>query len=173
MVREIELSNGKKALVDDEDYGWLSETKWSDDSRGYAIRRVRDGRNTTEKMHRLIVGANPGQIVDHINGVPWDNRRDNLRVVTDQQNSFNTQISSTNKTGFKGVAVYKARKNPGYTAQITVNYRKIHLGCFDDPVEAAIAYNNAARMYFGEFAILNEIPEDRLNEEVTLAEDTG
>lgn len=153
MTKFITLSSGIKALVDDDDYEWLSKTRWSDDSCGYAIRKVQ-GKNTTEKMHRLIMNAKPHEQVDHLNGIPWDNRKENLRLVSNELNSRNKGKYSSNKTGYKGVAVYKQGR---YTAQITVNYRKKHLGVFDDPKEAALAYNEAAVKYFGEFAKLNDV----------------
>lgn len=154
MVKSITLSSGRKCQVDDEDYDLLSLTKWSDDSRGYAIRRAinPDGTGTTEKMHRIITSAKQGEIVDHINGLPWDNRKENLRIVTNRQNTRNSKLKSTNKSGYKGVAVYK---NGKWSAQITVNYRKIHLGIFEDAEEAAMVYNNAATEHFGEYARLN------------------
>lgn len=154
MVKHITLSSGRQCLVDASDYEWLTVTKWSDDSDGYAVRSAtrEDGGKTTEKMHRLIIGAKRGETVDHINGTPWDNRRENLRIVTDSQNARNTKIYSTNKSGFKGVAVYKKDK---WTAQITVNYRKLHLGVFVDAEEAAEVYNDAAIEHFGEYAKLN------------------
>lgn len=138
--------------MDKEDYGWVSKTSWSDDGRGYAVRKVR-GKNTTEKMHRIIIGAKKGELVDHINGNPSDNRKDNLRIVKSTENARNTRMYSTNKTGYKGVAKYK---NGRYTAQITVNYKKIHLGVFDCKEEAAKAYNIAAKKYFGEYARAND-----------------
>ena len=154
MVKSTTLSSGRKCQVDDEDYHILSITKWADDSNGYAIRSAitPEGVKTTEKMHRIIMQAKPGEIVDHINGCPWDNRKENLRIVTDQENARNSKMYSTNKSGYKGVAVYK---NGRWTAQITVDYRKIHLGVFDDAEEAAIAYNDAATQHFGEYARLN------------------
>lgn len=158
MPKHIQLSSGRQAIVDDGDYEWLLRTKWSDDSQGYAIRcKINaDSTKTTEKMHRLITGAKEGEIVDHINGIPWDNRRVNLRIVTNSQNGKNKGIYPTNKTGYKGVALNNSSKgSKKYTAQITVDYRKIHLGCFDNPVEAALVYDEAARKYHGEFAKLN------------------
>ena len=156
MTKYIPLSSGKYAIVDDEDYEWLNETKWADDSRGYAIRKVK-GKRTTEKMHRLILNAKDGEVVDHINRIPWDNRKENLRIATTGQNSANKGPYATNKSGYKGVAVFNKGR---WTAQITVNYRKIHLGVFDDPKEAAMVYNEAAIKYFGEYAKLNEIKDD-------------
>jgi hypothetical protein len=153
LTKYIPLSSGIHALVDDDDYEWLKETKWSDDSRGYAIRKAK-GKGTTEKMHRLIMNAMPGQQIDHINGIPWDNRKENLRIVSNYLNSRNKSKYITNKTGYKGVAVYG---NGRFTAQITVNRKKIHLGVFDDPKQAAIVYNEAAIRYFGEYAKLNVV----------------
>jgi hypothetical protein len=159
MSKFIPLSGGKRtAIVDDDDYLWLTTTKWSDDKLGYAVRHKRkeDGSDTTEKMHRLIMKAKAGEQVDHVNGIPWDNRKENLRIVNNSQNSANKKAYSTNKSGYKGVAVYKKNK---WTAQITVNYRKIHLGVFECKHEAAEVYNVAALKYFGEYARLNEIKE--------------
>lgn len=159
MVKIIILSSGRECLVDDEDYELLAKNKWADDRRGYAIRAVRkdDGTRTTVKMHRLLLNAKPGEIVDHINGNPSDNRKSNLRIVSDAANARNSRKYSTNTTGYKGVAPHTKGR---FTAQITVNYRKIHLGVFEDKVEAARAYNVAAVKYFGKYAKLNEIKED-------------
>jgi len=161
MTKYIPLVGGINVLVDDDDYEWASKTKWSDDKRGYAVRHAlkADGTKTTEKMHRLIISAKPGEQVDHINGIPWDNRKENLRIVTNRQNSANKNYYSTNKSGYKGVAVYKKGK---WTAQITVDYKKKHLGVFECKHEAAKVYNKAALEYFGEFAKLNEIKEGAL-----------
>lgn len=155
-MKIIKLSSGKECLVDTEDFEWLSKTKWSDDGDGYAIRYFinKCGKKTTEKMHRLIIGARNDEQVDHINGIPSDNRKMNLRIVTNQQNSRNKNKYNTNKTGYKGVAIYKKDK---FTAQITHNYKKIHLGVFDNVSEAALAYNKAAKLYFGEYAKLNKV----------------
>lgn len=159
MVKRIPLTLGNYALVDDEDYAVLSERKWQDDSRGYATAgHVKPcGKRTTVKMHRIILGAADDEHVDHINGNPWDNRRCNLRIVSNQQNSFNRGKYSTNTTGYKGVARYKGDR---FTAQITVDGRKLHLGCFDDAEEAAMAYNVAAWIYQGEYAKLNDFQKE-------------
>jgi hypothetical protein len=93
---------------------------------------------------------------DHINGNPLDNRRENLRSATQQMNGINTGLCSTNTSGFKGVSPEKGK----WSAQIHVMNRKKFLGYFDDKVEAAKAYNSAAKKHFGEFAWLNPIPEE-------------
>jgi len=161
-MKEIKTTNGFPFIVDDEDFEYLSQFSWCNDSNGYAVKRAttKDGTSTTEKMHRMIMNAKPGEVIDHINGNPNDNRKGNLRIVTQSDNRKNNKMYSTNKTGYKGVAIYKVRGVfKGYSAQITVDYKKIHLGVFHSKIEAAKAYNAAAKNYFGEFARLNNITE--------------
>jgi hypothetical protein len=88
--------------------------------------------------------------VDHINGDPTDNRWSNLREATPQQNKFNRGTCKSNKSGFKGVSRHK--QNGNWVAEITHNYRKYHIGCFDTPEEAHEAYKKAAYILHGEFA---------------------
>lgn len=103
--------------------------------------------------HRLIFmmiyGRWPVQI-DHIDGDRSNNLISNLREATNAQNNRNTGIRSTNKSGFKGVSYYKSANR--YIAKITVNYKGIHLGCFDTAQEAHEAYKKAAFHLHGEFA---------------------
>jgi hypothetical protein len=100
--------------------------------------------------HRLAwlfsTGEWPESALDHINGIKTDNRISNLRLASQRLNARNTLGRS--KTGFKGV--YKDKKN--FVAQICVDGRKKHLGTFDTPEEAHIAYVDAAKLHFGEFA---------------------
>ena len=95
-------------------------------------------------LHRLILQSKKGLVVDHINRNGLDNRRSNLRVVTIQENLRN-QIRPNNKTGFTGVAIFKGY---GYTAQIKVNYKKIHLGVFKTAKEAYKARLEAEKKYY-------------------------
>lgn len=151
MAREIKLSRGHVALVDDEDFEWLNQWKWCY-GHGYATRRqyIGNGKYTGFRMHRLIVGlaTGEGHQVDHINGDRLDNRRQNLRICDVSSNKANCEAYSNNKSGFKGV--YKDGKK--YTAQIRVAGKIHYLGSFEDPVKASEAYKRAAIVFRGEFA---------------------
>ena len=105
--------------------------------------------------HRIIFmmfhGRLPEQI-DHIDGDRSNNLLSNLREASNAQNNRNTKLRSTNQTGFKGVFYNKINKN--YNARIMVNYKGLHLGCFDTPEEAYEAYKKAALKLHGDFARL-------------------
>lgn len=105
-------------------------------------------------LHRLIMKAGPGEIVDHINGNPLDNRKENLRITNSLGNCRNRRMNIGNKSGYKGVHFHK---NGYWVSQIQDRGEKIHLGIFLDKKEAAKAYNEAALKYHGEFARINEI----------------
>jgi hypothetical protein len=154
-MREIPLTRGYVAIVDDEDYEWLmAEGPWCY-CNGYAVR----GRGNI-KMHRLILGltAGDGKQADHINRNKLDNRRCNLRLCTASQNHANMSIFRNNTTGYKGVTFL--RSHGKYRAKIKVRGRYIFLGYFDNPIDAACAYDKAARFHFGEFANTNFQGED-------------
>lgn len=165
MVRRIPLTQGQYALVDDEDYGWLIRWKWTV-AKGRAVRseRVSETPGITRhnrkkiQMHRVILGARPGEQVDHINRDKLDNRRENLRIATGSQNQHNKAAILLRK-GKETSSVYKGvswnRKKRKWWVGIAVNGKTIHVGRFNDEVEAAKAYDEAARRLHGEFACLN------------------
>lgn len=107
-------------------------------------------------MHRVIANPADNEVVDHINGNTLDNRRSNLRPCLQRDNSRNRRIPRVkSKTStFKGV--WKDIRRKGWLASIRVNYRTVHLGAFSTEELAAIAYDNAAKLHFGEFANTNE-----------------
>jgi hypothetical protein len=105
-------------------------------------------------MHRLIMGAEPGQEIDHINGNGLDNRKENLRVATRKENQQNRHITWGNST-YKGV--YWEKQKNKWRARIFVSGKCVHLGFFLTEKEAAVAYNQGAIKYFGSFACLNII----------------
>ena len=158
MAKQIPLSQQKRrnsrnrglvALVSDEDYEWLSQWNWSAVSTqrrngGYAMRT--DNRSgKTILMHREILNAPEGIGVDHVNGNGLDNRRENLRLVTVQQNRQNRSRGRNNQTGYKGVTF--DRKSGKWVMSIRV--------LFDSAEEAAQAYDQLAGIVFGEHAKTN------------------
>ncbi|MDR4987189.1 AP2 domain-containing protein [Bacillus cereus] len=155
--KKIKLNNGGFALVSDEDFEELSKYKWHRrSSDGYAARTIyENGKFTTVRMHREIIKAPPGLVVDHINRDRLDNRRENLRIATRSQNTANSIAPSTNKSGYKGVQYRKEQKR--WRAVIRVNGKHISLGQYGTAEEAAQAYNEAAVKYFGEYARINVI----------------
>lgn len=156
-MERIPLTQGLFAIVDKEDYERLNKHKWhaSYDGNGlYASTNIVDGLNRkTLKMHRFIMNAQKGQMIDHINGNGLDNRKVNLRFCTRSQNGANRRACGTSK--YLGVNWHKATLR--WAAQITVNGKKKYLGVFTNEQEAATAYNQAACAYHKEFAKLNII----------------
>lgn len=156
MTREIPLSRGKVAIVDDEDYEWLMQWRWSYDGRvAFRGGRKYEGRKNIS-MHRVITNAQPNQDVDHINGDPLDNRKANLRCCAHAENQRNRKKQAGTASTYKGVWWRKDVQR--WAAGIMINQKQIHLGFFDSELDAARAYNSAALKYFGEFARLNDIP---------------
>lgn len=120
------------------------------DTHGYA--RICLG-GKPRLLHRLIMNANPGQLVDHINGDPLDNRLENLRICSHAENMRNRKPNGGRR--WKGIS----RRGNGWRAHIKVNGRTICLGTYPTDVEAARAYDRAAIQYHGAFARLN-FPQD-------------
>lgn len=152
MSKLISLGLETAAIVDDADYDQVNTYNWFLSGTGYAVGFVPvDGKFRLTYLHRFIMNAQPGEIVDHINGYTLDNRRDNLRIVTPQQNGQNKRVSPLSSTGLKGVGWHRKRNK--YHARIQLQGIRYHLGFFDDAETAALAYDSAARTLFGEFAV--------------------
>jgi hypothetical protein len=158
-VRTIHLSRGKVAIVDADDYLRLRYYKWYvkvtvrvGRTIYYAVRLVY-GPNRERRpiyMHRAIMNAKRGRVVDHINGNGLDNRRTNLRLCTHQENSWNTH-SSRSLSGARGVHFLSRLKGKPWAASIYVSH-KIHLGYFATRDEAVVARAAGEKLYFGRFA---------------------
>lgn len=154
-MREIPLTRGLVALVDDEDYERVSEFKWRACVRAratYAIRTKMTNRRTKFIfMHRFIVGAPADAVIDHRDWNGLNNQRSNLRICTVQQNCANGR-RKPGKSGFRGVQPISSGR---WRAVISISGRLKHLGVFSLPEEAARIYDAAALNSFGEFAVLN------------------
>ncbi|MEK6879410.1 MAG: AP2 domain-containing protein [Nanoarchaeota archaeon] len=168
-MNKIELSGkngiGKFILVDDENFDWLNQWSWFLVGRNldYVCRRTHIGsaKNGTRKsvgfyIHRLIMDAPKDLQVDHRNRNKLDNRRKNLRFCNNSQNHQNQGISKKNTSGYKGVNYIKSKwRVKRWRAQIRVNGKNLTIASFNTKEEAALAYNQAAQKYFGEYARLN------------------
>lgn len=150
-VRVIKLTQGKVALVDTEDFERVSAFKWYAGQRRGTWYAFTDGVGKTTAMHRLVLNAQVGEEVDHRNNDGLDNTKRNLRVVTHTQNLQNRRPS--NRYTFKGVSYHDGAQK--YRARITKDGKQIHLGFFVDDVDAAKAYDEAAKELFGEHAQTN------------------
>ena len=150
-MKEIQLTQGKVALVDDGDFDYLNRFTWHLNNSGYAVnmtRRIANKQKAT-LMHRLIMNTPNNLQVDHIDHDGLNNQKYNLRNCTKRQN----RINSKPKNKYKG-AYYFERHNR-FQSFITVNSNRIYLGTFKTIEEAALAYDKSAILYFGEFANLN------------------
>ena len=157
MSRQIQLTQGKVALVDDADYETIARFKWFAHRCGrrrdlYYARRntVSGGVRGVSLMHREVLGAAYGVLVDHRDHDGLNNRRDNLREATRTQNAQNSASRSSNTSGVQGVCFHIGHQR--WRARITVHGERIHLGHFA-AFEEAVRVRRAAELeYFGEFA---------------------
>lgn len=147
---EVPLSRGAVAIVDEADLERVTQYRWHLSFYGYAASKKYRG-----YMHRLIVDAQPGNTVDHINGDRLDNRRANLRIVPKATNLQKTDrlVHAHNKSGYKGV--WRRSDTGRWTAQASVNGKGVSLGCYDTAEEAARAYDDFVRRQHGPHARTN------------------
>lgn len=152
-VAEIQLNQGKIALVEREDFEWLNQWKWSIGVNGYAVRT--DKNNKGIYLHRLIMGFPKGK-VDHINRNKLDNRYENLRVVTAKENSINIGKFKNKSSIYKGVSWDKRRND--WIAYLSEKGKKVHIGYFPKEQWAAMARDMWAKELYGKYAVLNFNP---------------
>lgn len=154
-MKEIQLTQGKIALVDDDIFDYINQWKWcaaKDNYTWYAMRTIGlRPFKTTVAMHRIITKAQDEYEVDHRDGDGLNNQMYNLRVCTSSQNQMNKRVQKNNTSGFKGV--FESGKR--WQAAIKVANKRTYLGSFVTPEEAARAYDKAAKELHGEFAYLN------------------
>ena len=152
MTREISLSRGRVALVDDDMYDFLMQWKWHAHQRHDGKFDARTQVNRKQIcMHRLIINTPLGMQTDHIDRNTLNNQRDNLRPCTNGQNSANRAKSRGAQSQFKGIFLAGKR----WRAVISIGRKHIHLGHFANEIDAAKAYDQAARERFGDFAHCN------------------
>ena len=150
----IQLTRGKVAIIDDEDWPLLSGYRWGWSKHGYTWYAQTRINKRVVSMHRVLCGltVGDGKEVDHVDGDGLNNRRLNLRVCTHAGNQRNAQKRIDNSTGYKGVY----RQANRFVAGIKVDGKQMYLGRFDTAEQAHLAYVNAAKLLHGEFANFGE-----------------
>lgn len=154
-MKIIKINQNKEIIIDDEDYEWAMQWKWHYSAR-YVNRDVVRHKKQVKLHRELLKKYNKnieGMEIDHINGNTLDNRKENLRIVTHQQNMFNQKKPSNNTTGYKGVGFDKTGhfRNKKWRASITINGKWKNLGRFTTREEAAQVRIQAEEKYYGEY----------------------
>ena len=168
LIPLIPASKELFAIVDDVDFDDLNQFKWrvgfkNGKIQGIQRRWQKDNITYTQRMNRRILGlADPAIFGDHKNRNPLDKRRKNLRKCSNPENCCNRTLSRVNSSGFKGVCFHIKSKK--WMANIKYNQKMIHLGGFDNPNDAAVAYDKKAVELFGEFAATNKQLKEAKNE---------
>jgi hypothetical protein len=160
--RRIPLTQGKYAIVDPEDFDRLNKYKWHlqrTNQTFYAVRRAKGRERANGQvvwMHRSILPPPEGMCTDHINNNGLDNRNANLRIATPAQNARNRRkMAPKTSSKYKGVSYHAGMKK--WCASIRVNGQYKYFGLFQNEIDAARAYDNAAKKYHKEFAVLNNV----------------
>jgi hypothetical protein len=143
---EIYTKSGQVIYIDNEDYYLVKDRVWHITKAGYAANTLKKRERTSARvllMHRLIMQAPANMEVDHVNGNPLDNRKENMRLCTHHQNMMNKATYKNNKSGYKGVSWHKPSSK--WVARIKSGEKYLHLGLFHDVKDAYNAYLIAAK----------------------------
>ncbi len=158
--RRIPLTQGQYAIVDPKDYEQLNKHKWyvqRTKQMFYAVRRAKGHERAKGQivwMHRSILPPPEGMCIDHINNNSLDNRKANLRLATPAQNARNRRkMAVKTSSKYKGVSYHAGQRK--WCAAIRVNGQYKYFGLFQNEIDAAKAYDSAAKKYHKEFAVLN------------------
>lgn len=161
-MKEIKLTRGQVALVDDKDFNWLNQWKWHirkgrSDKKWYATHTIRIGmKYKVILMHRFILGLTDSKIqCDHKDGDSLNNQRSNLRSATNTQNQQNKKKRQYCSSKYKGVTWCKDHQK--WRVRIIIDRKPLTIGYFCEEIDAAVAYNESAKKHFKEFASLNEL----------------
>lgn len=160
-MKEILLTQGKVALIDDEDFEELDKMSWhawynKNGDSFYAHHSTYNGKGKNPgvtRMHRYLMKiVDPKIKVDHIDGNTLNNQKSNLRICESHQNNTNTkELRSDNTSGYRGVTKYFYNSHKKWTARLSKNGIVTRLGYFDSPEDAARAFDKAAKQLYGEF----------------------
>ena len=151
-------NNGEPFFFDKEDYDLIKDYTWRYDKNKYLYANcIRNGKRTTIKMHRLIMDVLDDNewLIDHIKHITYDNRKSQLRLVTNSQNGMNTKLSSNNTTGYKGVTWDKERQK--WVVYIKLDNKHIYIGRFDEIEEADSARRKAELKYHAEYNYIDSM----------------
>ncbi len=150
--------------IDVEDYNKVKNYHWllkKSKTVIYVVAHLKDSTSMIRMHHVILNKPNYGMVIDHKNRNGLDNRKNNLRITTQSGNSANSKLKNTSSSGYKGVS-YQKDCDKKWVAKITLDYKSIHIGCFNTKEEAAKAYDKKAIELFGEFARLNFPPQANL-----------
>jgi hypothetical protein len=167
MTQQIPLYNraGRSlfTLVNDDDFEWASDYRWRLSNQGYAIRTlIVDGKQIVLSLHREIMQPPPGYVVDHIDFDRLRNTKDNLRILTVQENLMHRSLFRNTSTGYRGVT-YKQGK---WHARIQKDGRDIHLGDHEDLRTAALVYDACAVKFYGSEIPYRNLPDQPIPPEI-------
>ena len=161
-MKTIPLTQGKVALIDDEDYDFLNQWKWCAMQNYHIFYAthgicIAKGKWTMEQMHRLILGLQPGdnKQTDHRDGNGLNNQRSNLRSCTTMQNQQSSRKKTVGTSKYKGVHWHRCGRK--WCSQVSVNKKQKYLGLFNSEANAARAYDITALQHHGQFALTNKM----------------